>query len=160
IWVVNADGSNPMQLTRTPANDRSPRFSPDGQWIAFTSNRMGNNDVFIIPAMGGEPRQLTFYSGNDDVQYWTPDGSRIVFSSNRGPYSWESPLYEVTLNGDLPTAIEMGAGAAGMYSQDGRMLAFNRIGYPDPRRNYRGARTASVWVKDIQADTYRQLTNT
>jgi tricorn protease len=160
LWVVNADGSNPVQLTRTPARDFSPRWSPDGQWIAFTSNRMGNNDVYVMPAAGGEPRQLTFHSGSDDVQYWTPDGQRIVFSSARGPYSWESPLYTVSRDGDLPVMIPMGAGAAGMFSQDGRMLAFNRISYPDPRRNYRGARTASVWVHDIVQNSFRQLTNT
>jgi tricorn protease len=160
LWVVNADGSGPVQLTRTPSRDFSPRWSPDGQWIAFTSDRMGNNDVFIMPATGGDPRQLTFHSGSDNVEYWTPDGQRIVFSSSRGPYSWESPLYTVSREGGLPVMIPMGAGASGMYSQDGRMLAFNRISYPDPRRNYRGARTASVWVKDVQANTFRQLTNT
>ena len=160
LWVVDADGTNPTQLTRTPSRDSSPRWSPDGAWIAFTSNRMGNDDVFVMPAEGGDPRQLTFYTGSDDVQYWTPDGERIIFSSNRGPYSWHSPLYTVSPEGDLPVMIEMGAGAAGMYSQDGSMLAFNRRPYPDPRRNYRGARASNVWVKDVQAGTFEQLTDT
>ena len=65
IWVVDADGSNPRRLTANVAHDFSPRFSPDGRWIAFTSNRTGNNDVFVVPSTGGEPRQLTWYSGDD-----------------------------------------------------------------------------------------------
>src|SRR5215217_1059732 len=55
IWVVDADGSNPRRLTVNVGRDFSPRFSPDGKSIAFTSNRTGNNDVFVIPAIGGEP---------------------------------------------------------------------------------------------------------
>src|SRR6184192_831360 len=46
IWVVDADGTNPRRLTMHLARDFSPRFSPDGKWIAFTSARTGNNDVF------------------------------------------------------------------------------------------------------------------
>ncbi|HEY2824651.1 MAG TPA: hypothetical protein VGI83_03810, partial [Gemmatimonadales bacterium] len=46
IWTADADGSNARRLTANVARDFGPRFSPDGQWIAFTSNRTGNNDVF------------------------------------------------------------------------------------------------------------------
>src|SRR5688500_8143138 len=47
IWVANADGSNPVRLTAHVARDTFPRFSPDGKWVAFTSNRFGNDDVFV-----------------------------------------------------------------------------------------------------------------
>jgi tricorn protease len=77
IWVVDADGSNPRRLTVNVARDFSPRFSPDGKWIAFTSNRAGNNDVFIVPSGGGEPKQLTWYSGDDEALYRTPDGKGV-----------------------------------------------------------------------------------
>ena len=58
-----------------------PRFSPDGNWIAFSSNREGNYDVYVIPATGGKPRQLTFHSADDNVVGWTPDGKNIIFTS-------------------------------------------------------------------------------
>ncbi len=72
IWMVNEDGSNPQRLTVHTARDVYPRFSPDGKWIAFSSNRYGNYDVFVMPVTGGEPKQLTFYSGGDIVVGWTP----------------------------------------------------------------------------------------
>ena len=68
---------------------------------------------------GGEPKRLTWHSSNDEVQYWTPDGKRILFSSARGPSAWDSPLYTVSIDGDLPKALDLGSGAAGMFSQDG-----------------------------------------
>jgi len=53
IWVADADGPNARRLTAHIANDVFPRFSPDGNWIAFTSDRMGNDDVFVVPGPGG-----------------------------------------------------------------------------------------------------------
>src|ERR1043165_7174135 len=99
IWVVDANGANPRRITSHLARDFSPRFSPDGRWIAFTSNRNGNNDVFVVPSNGGEPRQLTWFSGADEALYWTPDGTGIVMSSARGPNAWGSPLYVQPLDG-------------------------------------------------------------
>ena len=74
IWIANQDGSNPARLTAHVGRDTFPRFSPDGKLIAFTSNRFGNDDVFVIPVSGGKPRQLTFSTTGDTVQNWTPDG--------------------------------------------------------------------------------------
>src|SRR5688572_6764105 len=52
LWLVNDNGSNPRRLTVHDARDAHPRFSPDGQWIAFSSNRYGGTDVFVMPANG------------------------------------------------------------------------------------------------------------
>src|SRR5271166_4513414 len=67
IWIANENGSDVQRLTDNQARDVYPRFSPDGNWIAFSSNREGNDDVYVIPVTGGKPRQLTFHSANDDV---------------------------------------------------------------------------------------------
>src|SRR5262249_39789499 len=77
IWVANEDGSNPQRLTVHKARDVYPRFSPDGKWIAFSSNRYGNYDVFVIPAEGGPAKQLTFHSANDLVVGWSADSKKI-----------------------------------------------------------------------------------
>ena len=92
LWRVNDDGSNPMQLTDHVARDEFPRFSPDGKWIAFTSNRLGNNDIWVMPTGGGEPHQVTFHTTNDTMLYWTPEGDRILFATSRGAMQWGSPL--------------------------------------------------------------------
>lgn len=159
IWLANDNGSNPIQLTDHIARDENPRFSPDGKWIAFTSNRMGNNDIWVMPSTGGEPRQVTFNTTNDNMLYWTPDGKRIIFSTSRGAMMWSNPLYTVSVNGDIPVPIEMGIGAAGMISLDGSMLAFNRVAYRHPKKNYRGSSAANIWVKDLNNNAFKKLTN-
>src|SRR5436309_11111678 len=70
IWTANEDGSAPQRLTDNRGHEVYPRFSPDGKWIAFSSNRYGNNDVFVVAATGGAPRRLTFHNGNDGVVWW------------------------------------------------------------------------------------------
>jgi len=160
IWLVDADGSNPRRLTVNPAHDFSPRFSPDGKWIAFTSNRTGNNDVFVMPSTGGEPRQLTWYSGDDQALAWTPDGKGIVISTQRGANAWGSPLYVQPLDGSVARPLGMGIARAGTISQDGSMIAFNRSLPSTWRKDYRGNAAASITVMNIANGAFQDVTNT
>jgi tricorn protease len=160
IWVADADGGNPRRLTAHVARDMMPRFSPDGRWIAFTSNRYGNNDVFVMPVAGGEPRQLTWHSGDDQALYWTPDGREVVFSTNRGQGAWGSPLYRVALDGSIPRPMGMDIGRAGMIRQDATMVAFNRALPSYWRKGYRGNANADIAVQDLETGEVRELTDT
>src|SRR6478609_820510 len=62
IWTADENGQNVRRITVNKARDVYPRFSPDGKWIAFSSDRNGNLDVFVIPSEGGTAKQLTFHS--------------------------------------------------------------------------------------------------
>jgi tricorn protease len=160
IWVVDADGSNPRRLTVNVARDFSPRFSPDGKWIAFTSNRTGNNDVFIVPSGGGEPKQITWYSGDDQALYWTPDGKGVVISTQRGANAWGSPLYVQPIDGSIATPLGMGIARSGMISQDGATIAFNRNLPSTWRKEYRGNAAATIAVMNVSNGAIQEVTNT
>jgi len=160
IWITGTNGANPRRLTAHAAQDVEPRFSPDGQWVAFASDRMGNMDVYVVPVGGGEPRQLTFFTGNDGVQYWTPDGRGIVITTSRGSHPFGSPLYIVPVDGGLPMPMDMDFARAGMIRQDNGMVAFNRNGMSDTRKGYRGNNSADIWVQDLKTKKITQLTDT
>src|SRR5262245_61024705 len=83
IWIDNENGSDVRLLTDHVARDIYPRFSPDGSQIAFSSNRNGNHDVFVVSAQGGKPRQLTFHSGDDTVVGWPQDSVRVIARQGR-----------------------------------------------------------------------------
>ncbi|HUJ54831.1 MAG TPA: hypothetical protein VLW49_02460, partial [Gaiellaceae bacterium] len=86
IWVAPVDGSEePRQFTSGRRHDASPRWSPDGRWLAFVSDREGEDEkapaqLFVLPADGGEPRRLT--DGDESVEWvaWSPDSQRLAFS--------------------------------------------------------------------------------
>ena len=61
IWIADLDGSNTERITSTSAVEGNPHFSPDGRWIAFNSNRSGNQAVYIVSSEGGTPRRLTWH---------------------------------------------------------------------------------------------------
>jgi tricorn protease len=158
IWVAREDGSRVERLTVHKARDVYPRFSPDGRWIAFSSNRAGNYDVYVIPGQGGEPKQLTFHSGNDIVVGWTPDSQRVIFQASRGRLFPGIPsLYEVSIDGGLEQPIPTDWGAWGSYSADGKKLAFNRHSMVWWRKHYRGSYAADLWVMDASTRKFTHL---
>ncbi|KPK76067.1 MAG: hypothetical protein AMJ79_08470, partial [Phycisphaerae bacterium SM23_30] len=159
LWLIDEDGSGARQLTDHRARDEYPRFSPDGKMIAFSSDRLGNNDIWVMPAAGGEVRQVTFHTTDDTMLYWTPEGNRILFATSRGSMQWGSPLYTVSVEGDIPVPLETGMAACGMISPEGGRLAFNRVGYRHPKKNYRGSSAANIWVMDLRRKSFKKLTN-
>ncbi len=158
IWVVNDNGSNPRRLTVHTARDVNPRFSPDGKWIAFSSNRYGNYDVFVMPAEGGAARQLTYHSGADTVVGWSRDSKRVVFSAARGlVYPGIPSLYEVPADGGLEQPLPVDWGYWGSYSPDGKRLAYNRHPMVWWRKHYRGSYAADLWVLDVDSKTSKKV---
>jgi tricorn protease len=160
IWIANENGSNAVRLTAHVARDVFPRLSPDGQWVAFSSDRYGNNDVFIIPAAGGEPKQLTFATTPDTVLNWAPDGKGVLFATSRAVSPWRSPIYLVSIDGSVPTPLPIDSGVQGMLKQDGSMLAFNRMGASYWRKGYRGNRSDDIWTLDTKTKKITRLTDT
>jgi len=125
IWTANENGQNVQRLTVTRARDVYGRFSPDGKWIAFSSERNGNLDVFIIPSEGGGAKQLTFHSSDDAVLGWRPDSGAVLFSANRGE-DFTPQLYLVSVAGGMPTK----AGTDMGVQPPTRSMA---AGWPTPR---------------------------
>src|SRR2546426_718884 len=94
VWLVPLEGGEPRQLTAGPKHDRHPRWSPDGKWIVFESNRGGTFQLYLIAPDGGEARQLTTISTEATQPVWSPDGRHVAFVSAVFPEFSERPFKE------------------------------------------------------------------
>lgn len=92
IFQSDLDGDNELylltnkgirQLTDNEWQDEFPRVSPDGRWIAFSANRYGNYDIFVMAMDGSKTRRLTASSQDESELAWTPDGRKIVYTEER-----------------------------------------------------------------------------
>jgi Tol biopolymer transport system component len=131
IYVVGADGSNPIRLTDSPAEDWSPSWSPDGSRIAFASDRTGIAQVWVMPAGGGEPVQLTDLPDAHNGPAWSPDGTRIA---HQEWVAGEQQIWSMAADGsdrrnlsDSPATVD--SMWDGSWGPDGR-IAFWRSGHP------------------------------
>ena len=87
LWMVPAEGGEPRRVTSSNRSDVKPRWSPDGQHLAFLSDRAedGQYQVYLLPANGGEAVQITDTEGSFPTQggvptiEWSPDGSKLAY---------------------------------------------------------------------------------
>ncbi len=78
IWLADVATGKTRQLTQGPGSDRSPRWSPDGQTLAFISSRQGGPQIWIIAPAGGEARKVTSIDDGVGEIYWKPDGQGLL----------------------------------------------------------------------------------
>ncbi len=124
IWICNADGSDPVQLTSSGgALTGSPRWSPDGKEIAFDSRPEGRPHIYIVSPDGGKPRALISGQSNDIVPSWSPDGKWIYFGSTRSG-SWQ--IWAKPADGGSPHQVTSQGGMIALPSPDGKWLYYTK----------------------------------
>jgi tricorn protease len=159
IWAVETIGGVARRLTDHVAHDAYPVFSPDGSKIAFSSNRHGSYDVFVMRARGGKATRLTFDSAMDIVNGWSPDGKNILFSSTRStafPPTFE--LYTVPAATGRVRRVSAYEGKEGVFSPKGDQIAYVRGPGTWYRKGYRGSSNDDIWVCSADGSNNRRVT--
>ena len=151
IWTIGADGQNERQITWSADSETSPRFSPDGKYLSFTSSRPGKakgNQVWLLDRSGGEAFQLTDVKGRLQGYEWSPDSKRLALTI--GDPDPDAP--------DTPG--ESGAPAAGQPSRKApKPIVIDRYKYKQDVQGYLlSGRHTYVYLFDIATRSLERLT--
>ena len=160
LWLVPKMGGMARPLTSAAGAEVMPRFSPDGNKIAFVGNYDGNRDIYVIPTVGGSPERVTHHPTAELVNEWTADGSLLFSASGMEGIARAGRLYTVKETGGLPEALPVPYGTNGTISPDGEWLAYTPHSI-DGRtwKRYRGGMQTDVWVYNLRSNEAKRVTD-
>jgi eukaryotic-like serine/threonine-protein kinase len=123
VYVCSQDGSNPVQLTYGPGRHQgTPRWSPNGRWIAFDSQGLnGRWDVYVIDSAGGQSHLVTKSPADEGIASWSRDGRWIYFNSNR---SGRYEIWRIPASGGDSVQVTQNGGFVAFESWDGKTLYY------------------------------------
>ncbi len=157
LWRVDTRGGHAQRLTSNPGEELYSVFSPDGTQIAFTSDRIGGGNLFVMNADGSNVRQVSVTDRYLVLTDWF--GNELI-CHGRVERDWYPGLRSYSMNvegGDL-TRLFDAFGSTPSISADGKRILFTRGGSSFSRRGYRGSDARDVWLYDRPANAYTQLT--
>ena len=144
IWMVNFAGTQNLRLTGAADSATDPKFSPDGRYLSFLSERApdAKAQIYLLDLRGGEAQALTSVSGDIDGYDWSPDGSRLVISMSPG-------------DGDADT----GGPAAGHGAKVPKPIVIDRLHFKEDVTGYlTAANRAQLYLFDIASKKLEPLT--
>ncbi len=168
IWKVASSGGLATPLTLSESHNTRPVWSPDGSRIAFSSDRNGNFDVYVMPSEGGEATRLTYHSTDELPASFTPDGKAVLFSaevqeavtSAQFPTGRQPQLYKVDLGGHMPEQVLTTPAIYAVYDRAGKRLAYSdQRGFEMEWRKHDNSSFArDVWMYDVVSGRHTRLT--
>jgi len=148
VWLAPLDGGRGWRLSADRAEAANPRFSRDGQWVAWTSWRDGPAEVYLAGVDGERARRLTYWSDQAaKVCGWTPDGEVLALSASGQAFERQGWAYAVPVDGGPPQRLPFGPVADVTLEETARALLNGSWGR-DPAfwKRYRGGTAGRLWT--------------
>ena len=161
LWIVSKNGGLARKLSSPKGQELFPKFSPDGQTIAFSGNYDGNTDVYVMPAEGGAPKRLTHHPEADLVVEWYPDGKHILYRSQMiSPSHRFNRFFKQSIEGGMPETLALAYGELASFSPDGNRMVFQFLDRQFRHwKRYRGGWASDLWLYDFNKNASEKLTD-
>lgn len=168
IWTVSAEGGAARLLIAHSAHESRPLYSPDGNHLAFNSNRNGGLDIFVMDLRTGDVRRVTNDAGSEELNGWSRDGEYIYFSSSAEDVAGTHNVLRVRATGGTPMVVAGDVYEGEYFSAPGPdgMLAISTRGDQARSQWWRNGRShmdeSEIWIVDEASEeggapTYRPL---
>jgi dipeptidyl aminopeptidase/acylaminoacyl peptidase len=154
IWTIGYDAANDHQVTSSQDSESSPRWSPDGKYLAFTSSRPGKargDQVWLLDRSGGEAQQLTEVKGRLQGYEWSPDGKRLALVVGDPDPDAEPPAGDAAAGG--------GAQGGGRGARVPKPIVIDRYKYKQDGQGYLlSGRHSYIYLFDLESKKLERLT--
>ncbi|MCA9286995.1 MAG: PD40 domain-containing protein [Phycisphaerales bacterium] len=159
LWTVPRAGGVATPLASPDGAELFPRFSPDGQTIAFLGSYDAGRDIYTIPVDGGLPFRVTHHPAAESTVDWTPDAQLVFTSNGLAGQARASEIFTVPATGGLPTRLPIPTGSNPALSADG-WIAYTNVNR-DFRtwKRYRGGLASDIWLFNPRTGASRQATD-
>ncbi len=131
IWTVPLSGGDARLLVAHEATETRPIYSPDGDRLAFVSDRTGGGDIYVLALKGGALTRVTMDDGLERIDGWSRDGKWLYFSSTSRDIAAMNDIYRVRPEGGTPMAVSADRYTSEFFaapSPDGQTIAFSARG--------------------------------
>jgi tricorn protease len=167
LWLTPVQGGPAVRLTTHPADERRSAFSPDGQWLAFESDRDGARNIYVMSLIKdkgvyspGAIRRLTASDRPQALSGFSNDGKAVLLASYHEPEIYRQPrMYSVAFDPKIDTSaspsgvvggpvmpLTQAHGSGARQLADGKSLLFARGSCPLERPKYRGTGNWAIWT--------------
>src|SRR4029077_10965922 len=123
LFTIATDRGEPQRVSETPWKEQEPRWSPNGKWIAFLSDRTGREEVFLSDELGKNPKQISDVDCDKGDLAWSPDSKSLLWSGSDNKLRMveiESGKTDIVAKGDFASVDDA------RFSPDGKWISFSR----------------------------------
>ena len=158
LWLVSSEGGRAERLTAGVGEVSHPRFSPDGELLAFVGREEGPSEVYVMPASGGPAQRLTYQAGNCRVVGWSPDGEEILYASNADQFAGRfDVICAIRPTGGQPRQVPVGMANAISYGPGGGIVIGRNTNEFSRWKRYRGGTAGHLWCDPTGSGTFERL---
>ena len=163
IYMTSWDGQRTIRLTYGPSNENTPRFSPDGRWLAFKSRREhrdGVAQIWLMSRDGGEAQRITDLEGDISDFVWSPDSRRIVLvGDDPDPEAAGEDDADEQHGGDEQTGGDEETGGDELVASTPKPIVIDRYQFKQDEEGYLGAIRSHLYLLDIGTHKVEPLTS-
>jgi tricorn protease-like protein/C-terminal processing protease CtpA/Prc len=160
LWLAPREGGTASPVASPSGQSTFPRFSPDGQTIAFVGNYDGGREIYTVPVNGGIPTRVTHHPAGKSICGWTSDNRILYMTNAQAPLARMTQLFTIDPKGGMPNQLPMAYAGFGAVSPDGSQVAFTPHSTETRTwKRYRGGMATDIWVMDLASKSAKQITD-